>query len=331
MITLITGALGTGKTAFAIKLLTEHSYYPDNAVIVGVREWQGGGAYYPLKSMQDARNNQKMIEEIGGLSGTIYFVDEAKKIWPSRIAGKPAPEFIDSHLAESRSIAQDWILTAQTPTQIDVALRRLVGRHIHLERTPLGIKFSESGQIRDDLKFTKDESRKYDFPKESLTLYKSDDGVTDLQKKGLRLPKRLLFLVGLILFLLVFIGYFVSTSSMLGLGGKDESEKVEVKQNDFPTMLGGSDRAGTTPSHKQSDVLPISQAPSVYYYLPRDPAFPELARAPRLPVSCLRRSEDDCICYDQYQQRIAEFPVKRCNDIINGVNPLGFALSKRDV
>jgi len=111
MITLISGSLGTGKTALAVKLLTEHSYYPDNAVVLGVREWQGGGAYYQLKSMQDATANQKMIEEIGGLSGTVYLVDEAKKIWPSRIAGKPVPQFIDSHLAESRSIAQDWIIT----------------------------------------------------------------------------------------------------------------------------------------------------------------------------------------------------------------------------
>lgn len=78
-ITLISGSLGTGKTALAVKLLTEHSYYPDNAVVIGVREWQGGGAYYNLKSMQDATSNQAMIEEIGGLSGTVYLVDEAKR------------------------------------------------------------------------------------------------------------------------------------------------------------------------------------------------------------------------------------------------------------
>ena len=163
-IILISGALGTGKTALAVKLLTEHKYYPDNAVVVGVREWNGGGAYYQLKSMQDATANQRMIEEIGKLPGTVYLVDEGKKIWPSRIAGKPVPEFIDSHLAESRSIAQDWIITCQAPTQIDVALRRLVGRHIHLEKVGLGIKYSESGQIVEDLKFGRDESRKYSFP-----------------------------------------------------------------------------------------------------------------------------------------------------------------------
>jgi len=199
MIILITGALGTGKTALAVKMLTENKYYPGNAVIVGVREWKGEGHFYPLKSQLEAPANQKLIEEIGTLSGTVYLVDEGKKIWPSRIAGKPAPAFIDTHLAESRSIAQDWIITAQAPGQIDVALRRLVGRHIHLLKTPLGIKYSEAGECRDDLEFSRDESRKYDFPVESLKLYRSDDEVTDLQKKGLKLPKRLIFLLLLII------------------------------------------------------------------------------------------------------------------------------------
>lgn len=331
MITLITGSLGTGKTAFAIKLLTEHTYYPDNAVIIGVREWQGGGAYYPLKSMQDATSNQRMIEEIGKLSGTVYFVDEAKKIWPSRIAGKPVPEFIDSHLAESRSIAQDWILTAQTPTQIDVALRRLVGRHIHLERNALGVKYSESGQVREDLKFTRDESRKYDFPVESLKLYKSDDGVTDLQKKGLRFPKRLAFLFGLILCMLGIMGYFISQSSMLGFG----DNKLDVVDTIDETEINKVFANPSTPQHKPAkqteEILPLSMAPSIYYYLPRDPAYPELARAPRLPLSCISRSETDCVCYDQYNQRIESFPIKRCNDIINGNNPIAFARDKRNI
>lgn len=233
----------------------------------------GRGAYYPLKSMQDAFANQKMIEDIGKLPGTVYLVDEAKKIWPSRIAGKPTPEFIDSHLAESRSIAQDWILTAQAPTQIDVALRRLVGRHIHLEKTALGIKYSESGQIVEDLKFGRDESRKYSFPVESLKLYKSDDGVSDLQKKGLKLPKRLVFLVALILILAGTMYYYASKSTMLGFAGDPETGKSESIEKEGGFM--GTAQAATAPSHvKQPDKrLPLSEAPDIYHYLPKDPAY----------------------------------------------------------
>jgi len=321
MITLISGSLGTGKTALAVKLLTEHSYYPDNAVVLGVREWNGGGAYYNLKSMQDATANQTMIEEIGGLSGTVYLVDEAKKIWPSRIAGKPVPQFIDSHLAESRSIAQDWIITCQAPTQIDVALRRLVGRHIHLEKTPLGIKYSESGQIVEDLKFGRDESRKYSFPVESLKLYKSDDGVSDLQKKGLKLPKRLIFLCLLLVCLFGIIGYFMSQSKMLGFGGKPEQQvKTETKTNESSLI------PSSLPSQSsQSDrVLSLKEAPDIYYYKPKDPAYPEISKAPRIPKSCLESAKLGCVCYDQYLNRINDFPTKRCKDIIAGTDQIAF-------
>lgn len=324
MITLITGSLGTGKTALAVKLLSEHSYYPDNAVIIGVREWQGGGAYYQLKSMQDATANQKLIEEIGKLPGTVYLVDEAKKIWPSRIAGKPTPEFIDSHLAESRSIAQDWILTAQAPTQIDVALRRLVGRHIHLEKTPLGVKFSESGQICEDLKFTRDQSRKYSFPVESLKLYRSDDGVTDLQKKGLKLPSRLIFLLLLIFTLAGVIFYFGSQSSMFGFG---KTEKVEPAKDDFIASNPDESPTSSKPEKQSStyDVgIKLKDAPDIYYYKPKDPSYPELAKAPRVPVACLSSKSQGCVCYDQYQQRINDFPEKRCLDIINGRDQIAF-------
>ena len=278
--------------------------------------------------MQDATANQRMIEEIGKLPGTVYLVDEGKKIWPSRIAGKPVPEFIDSHLAESRSIAQDWIITCQAPTQIDVALRRLVGRHIHLEKVGLGIKYSESGQIVEDLKFGRDESRKYSFPVESLKLYKSDDGVTDLQKKGLKLPKRLMFLVCLILVLSGVIYYAVSKSTMFG-GNKPETAKGESLEKGGGFMA--TAQAAPAPAQvKQPDRrLPLSEAPDIYHYLPVDPAFPEIAKAPRIPKSCLTNKTTGCVCYDQYLNRIKDFPEKRCLDIIDGVDQVAFTRDKQ--
>lgn len=330
MLTLITGSLGTGKTALAVKLLTEHSCYPDNAVVVGVREWQGGGAYYQLKSQQDSVANQQLIESIGGLSGTVYLIDEAKKVWPSRIAGKPVPPFIDANLAESRSISQDWILTAQSPTQIDVALRRLIGRHIHLELTPLGVKYSESGQVREDLQFTRDESRKYSFPKESLKLYRSDDGVTDSHKKGLRLPKRLIALLLLIVGLFTMMAYFATQSNILKqfLG----SEVVEEQQQEKPagkTVNAKAPSQAPSTNHAEEKILPITHAPSVHYYMPRDPGIPELAKAPRLPTICMANQSKGCLCYDQYNQKIVGFPEKRCRDILKGENPIAFTLDYR--
>jgi len=324
MITLISGALGTGKTALAVKLLTENSAYPNNAVIVGVREWCGGGSFHPLKSQQNAIENQRMIEEIGGLSGTVYLIDEGKKIWPSRIAGKPAPEFIDSHLAESRSIAQDWIITCQAPTQIDVALRRLVGRHIHLERVPFGIKYSESGQVVDDLKFSRDESRKYSFPTESLKLYKSDDGVTDLQKKGLHTPKRIIMLLMLIAVLISVIGYFTSQSKIFQQAiGTYENDNPNPTPTKPDSVINNATTTNQTPKPPDG-VLYLTQADDIFAFKPKNPDYPEIAKAPRIPISCLENKTNGCICYDQYNQRIHDFPLKRCQDIIGGTDQIAF-------
>jgi len=314
MITLISGALGTGKTALAIKLLTESEFYPSSAFVYGVRGWKGAGTFYDLKVQEHAKDNQKLLEDTGRVTHSCYLVDEAKKVWPSRVAGRDAPPFIDQHLAESRSVSQDWILTCQAPTQIDVALRRLVGRHIHLERTPFGIRYSESGSIRDDLKFSRDESRKYDFPVKSLELYQSDEGVTSHQKKGLRLPKRLIFLLGLITVLFGTIGYFWNQSTIFGGMAKKGEGSGASSFMASSKIMGDSKSAAP-------EVLPVTAAPHQFYYKPRNPEYPELARAPRFPVSCVASSRK-CVCYDQATQLIDDLSEKRCREIASGRNPM---------
>lgn len=313
MITLISGALGTGKTALAVKLLRESEFYPSSVFVYGVRGWKGEGSFYDLKSQEHAKENQQLLEETGRVSHSCYLVDEAKKVWPTRVAGRDEPPFINQHLAESRSVSQDWVLTCQAPGQIDVALRRLVGRHIHLEQTALGIRYSESGSVRDDLKFERDESRKYDFPVESLALYQSDEGVTHHQKKGLKLPKRLISLLLLISVLFGVAVYFWNKSTMFGGSSEVEAGVVERSKG----VLGGLGH----PDREKAAVLPLTNAPNKYYYLPRDPEYPELARASRLPVSCVA-SVRKCICYDQAGQLIDGISDTRCRRIVAGENTL---------
>lgn len=318
MITLISGALGTGKTALAVKLLMESEFYPSSAFIFGVRQWKGEGAFYDLQSQEHAKKNQLLLEEFGRVPQSCYLVDEGKKVWPTRVAGKDVPPFIDQHLSESRSVAQDWVITCQAPTQIDVALRRLVGRHIHLEKTALGIRYSESGQIRDDLKFERDESRKYTFPVESLKFYSSDEGVTSHQKKGLKLPKRLIFLLIVIFSMGGIATYFWKTSNFFN------------KPSTASTSSGGSSLSNLGHSTtSSSEVLPPTAAPNQFYYKPRNPEYPELARLPRFPVSCVA-SSSRCECYDQNNQKLV-VSRPRCMSVVNGENELASLIPKPPV
>jgi len=309
VITLITGALGTGKTALAVKLLMESGHYPGSVFVYGVRGWKGAGRYYDLQSQEFAAENQALLEKTGRVSHSCYLVDEAKKVWPTRVAGRPEPAFINGHLAESRSVSQDWILTAQAPGQVDVALRRLVGRHIHLEKVALGIKKSESGACRDDLKFGDSESEKYSFPVASLQMYESDEGVTKLQKKGVAVPKKFIWLGLFLVSMIVMVWYFASKSNMVKSLTGAENEQVVGS-----SMLGAM--TGEVPK-----AVSVTDAPSPFYFDPKVNSYPELAKAPRYPVSCVA-SKVVCKCWDQAGQYLELLGDQRCREIVSGKNKL---------
>ena len=312
MLTLITGAPGTGKTAYAVDILTKHEFYPDDAVVVHVRDWAGGGRYYESWG-PDVRPELEKPR-------TVFLIDEAQTIWPSRVAGKPKPEICE-HLAKHRHVGQDWILTAQHPLQLDVEIRRLVGRHIHLERVALGVKFSESGQCREDLAFQRGESRKYDFPVEALKLYRSEEVRTSLQKKGLRFPRKLMWLGVLIVGMGGLMGYewhkgglfheFDRAAVRVPGGSKQASDPPAAG----PLIGGGQGRRG------DSGMAELASAPSAQYFFPRQVAYPEVAKAPRLLVACIE-SGKKCQCWDQAAQRVEGVPYGRCDAIVHGDNVL---------
>lgn len=303
MITLISGALGTGKTALAVKLFTESEFYPESAFVFGVRGWKGKGQWYELAG-DDPKGNQALIDRVGQLPHSVFLLDEAKKVWPTRIAGKPVPAFIDGNVAESRSVSQDWIVTCQAPRQVDVALRSLVGRHIHLEKTAFGIKKSEAGSCREDLKFEKFEVEKYDFPVSSLALYETDEGETKAQKKGLKLPKRFLWMGLLVIACFSIAGYFFYKSRQAGGMFSKIGETVKLQ-----------DKSG-------SALVPLSDAMTFREKLtPRDLDDPNSApmfaavrpRAVAVEVMGCVASASRCVCYSQQGTRLL-LPDSQCRE-----------------
>jgi hypothetical protein len=82
-------------------------------------------------------------------------------------------------------------------------------------------------------------------------------------------------------------------------------------------LAGGSSGAPGAIAQGDTDVLPVTHAPNFFYYLPRDPEHPELARAPRYPVSCVA-SASRCACYDQRAVLIDDLGEHRCRDLVAG-------------
>jgi hypothetical protein len=306
MIILITGAPGCGKTAKALEIFLNSEQYKNKlSVCVGVKDYKGYPDYYEASMPEMAKLQQP---------NTVYLVDEGWMFYPSRVAGKPAPELMQ-HLPVHRHIGQDWIFTAQSPTQMDITIRRLVGRHIHLEKTSLGYKMYESGQCREDLKFLPEE--KFNRPSldnQVFDAYTSTDMRTVLQEKRLRIPAKLKWMLLLILFLGGFIYYMMNKGSLFHSGLKSNisaSPNITVSAN------------GQASSKNDNDDNLLTKS-TFNELLPKDNMYPELSKSPRLPLSCIS-GHNSCVCYDQQNQKILDIPRMRCEAIVNGSNPLAIA------
>lgn len=120
MITLITGAPGTGKTAALVGMLTEVS--KDRALYVsGIPELQI--KHEPLD------DPAKWISDVP--DGSVIVIDEAQRAWRPRGPGQKVPADIAA-LETHRHRGIDFYVITQSPRLIDTNVRGLVGRHVHL-------------------------------------------------------------------------------------------------------------------------------------------------------------------------------------------------------
>lgn len=128
IITLITGTPGAGKSLFAVHELLKPRDRAPRLFSVGIEWLQDKG----VTSLPDLTQwcDPAIVPD-----GSVIVVDEAdvEGRFPQRAAGMAVPAYI-GELKRVRHRGIELIIVTQHPKQIDVAVRRLVGRHVHLER-----------------------------------------------------------------------------------------------------------------------------------------------------------------------------------------------------
>jgi zona occludens toxin len=120
MITLITGAPGTGKSAALVALLVELaktrtvyvSGIPDLAI--------------PHEELPDPSKWPEVVPD-----GCIIVIDEVQRVWRPRGPGQKVPPDIAA-LETHRHRGLDFYVVTQAPRLMDSNIRGLVGRHVHL-------------------------------------------------------------------------------------------------------------------------------------------------------------------------------------------------------
>lgn len=165
MITVITGAPGTGKTSALVSMLSEIG--KDRAVYVsGIPDLQ-----IKHEALDDPSTWPDTVPD-----GSVIVIDEAQRVWRPRGPGQKVPVDIAA-LETHRHRGIDFYVITQAPRLIDTNVRALVGRHVHLrELGLLGRWWYEWPEIAENCAAswkTAPIKKRYSLPKAVFGKYKS--------------------------------------------------------------------------------------------------------------------------------------------------------------
>lgn len=290
MITLITGTPGTGKTAYVVSELekiTGKNIYVDgipdlvlpHEVAPPVSEWVRVN-----EDASGAKSHEWLIPP-----NSIVIVDEAQRSFRPRPTGSKVPDYVAA-LETHRHAGLDFWFITQHPGLLDVNIRRLCGRHIHLRNTPIGRRLHEATQVFDpENKSDRDATvtRPYTLPKHVFGKYKSAEIHTKTSK---RLPISLyVAVVAIVVFL--GIGWKVVDSVKSRTA---EPEKAVKTDTQAPAM------SSSTADVKDPASMLVEFNPVVPGRPETAPAYDQLRVVKNMPVvvGCIK-TPTRCACQNQ--------------------------------
>ncbi|AVP57868.1 zonular occludens toxin family protein [Pulveribacter suum] len=120
MITLITGAPGTGKSAALVAMLEELGQ-GRQLYVNGIPELA-----IPHEVLDEPERWPELVPD-----GAVIIIDEVQRVWRPRGPGQKVPDHVAA-LETHRHRGLDVYVITQGPNLVDSNVRALVGRHVHL-------------------------------------------------------------------------------------------------------------------------------------------------------------------------------------------------------
>lgn len=305
MITLLTGKPGTGKTAYAVKMLLEDKTLEGRPVFTNITGLTL--PHFPI----DAEWLRSWHRNAPPEAFILY--DECQDVFMPRHASREPPDFINELTKHRKDYSVDFFLITQKASFIDHMVRGLTQRHIHIRETGLSRMVHEAPEVLDfDDKSVREAaaSSPYVLPKQVFDLYTSAQVHTKKQRR--RLP------------LAVYVFFFAITLA-LGLGVYVYKTRIS------PAMAGaavdGEQSGGVPPPARLAADLAHGAPDSILEAVtPADPYNPLSAPlyaavvppvvAPEI-VGCIA-SSNRCTCYTQ-QATTIWVPGEQCRQRAAGL------------
>jgi Zonular occludens toxin (Zot) len=222
MITLITGAPGSGKSAALVDLLSLLAQGRE-LYVHGIPDFK-----VPHIELHDPR---KWMQEVP--DGAAVALDEVQTVWRPAASGSRVPEDIAA-LETHRHRGIDFFIVTQHPGLLHKNVRALVGRHVHLRDLGfLGRRWYEWPECSESLNWRSADARAYKLPTKALSLYKS---ASVHVKPVRRIPKAVMVAALALVGAVGLAGYFAFDMSKR-IEGPTQAEKEKVEPEKLPVAL----------------------------------------------------------------------------------------------
>lgn len=335
---LISGKIGSGKSARVVWLLLDDERYTNKAVFSHGIEFNEIDV--PIQRIY-CRSNACLVCRADpmrekGLQvaewyewcqpDTVIVVDEAHHAWPQR-REKDAPESV-VRLRESRKFGVDFIIVTQDLMFLDIDVRRLATCHEHVDNHSAGRTLLRWDEYQQDVKDHSNAAKTpYILPKKVFPKYKSAALHTLAQTKK-KLPFKVKFVLGALLVMVLGLGTLLATSDIFAGGGVD---LIGNQSTELPAVVQAGEEAAAVTDTRGA--APSAPSPAVGVqsvaaaFVPSDPAYPETAPAYGdqvvVPVSVPRLAgcvsdPDRCICYSSDGRRYRTTRI-RCQRWLEGL------------
>lgn len=297
-VTLVTGLPGNGKTLYSVCMVKEWATKENRQVYYHGIEILDKEAL-PWVEFLDSKTWHELPD------GCIIVIDEAHKVFPVRPQGSKVPPHVEA-IAELRHQGHNLVLITQHPMELDSAIRRRVGRHLHCVRR-FGMQacavFEWSRCVENCDKTRKDAiQHEWAYNKKAFDWYKSAE-IHTIKRK---IPKKVVFLALVPVALIAAIWYVYSIFAKQR--APSEATPVSVSASGVSVNT-----AAALPFKWHEDRTP--RVKGLAYTAPIYDQVTQPVRAP-YPAACVANA-NRCQCYTQQATRL-DVPDELCRGIAAG-------------
>ncbi|WP_308019599.1 zonular occludens toxin domain-containing protein [Neisseria mucosa] len=316
-ITLITGKPRIGKTAFAVELLMFDEFYKGRKIFSNINGLLIEHHKPPEgHSWEDMHEWLKWKENIG----SVVIYDEVQYLFPTRSNGTKMPENV-AFLNVHGHYGIDMILITQSPKIIDVNLREVVNKHIHIAANKMGgltrlewneVALNPTSQSRNAL------SSSHKINPKVFEYYKSAEVHTDhkhVKSRWYYVIIAMLILIPFIFGLVGFTGYKMYQGYKQKAGIQSEESKSESSVTD---LLDSEKQKQMTPQpmNQSADLKAEDFVPTLAEKPESKPLYNGVRQVKTFEriAACIDGGKTGCTCYSDQATPLKEVTKAMCKE-----------------